>query len=446
MNLVNFFKQKIDLIIQSASPTLWVAYSGGVDSTVLLDLLLNLKKIGFNPVVKAIHVNHGLQPAAIEFERHCLDYLAQQKLKFNFNFDFDFEFKVVAAVDAVGPIKKGESLEAYAREARYEIFKSQLKPGDFILTAQHEADQIETFFVQLMRGSGVEGLSAMPELKPLGEGFLWRPLLEVPKLAILNYAQEKNLSWIEDPSNKDCQRDRNFWRHQIIPQLLNKYPGFFKTMTRTIRHCQDASGCLDQWGEDLFKKNGFVLNQPLSWEKLNCLNKLNQKLILRIWLKYWNLNLSETQLDEVLFQKNLIFKSKGQCYALRSFQKKLYFLMPEEINYLNIKHLEPYEISWDGRTDLTLPHWPYLIPKEKWPMFFLTSNSNSNFNFNLNFMPNDLVIKNRQGGERLWVKEAAHGFHKDLKLLFQSLGIPPWWRARVPLVYAQGKLVGIIWE
>ncbi|ERI53187.1 hypothetical protein N878_16440, partial [Pseudomonas sp. EGD-AK9] len=170
------------------APAWRIAFSGGLDSSVLLHLLAGLVRREALPPLAAIHVHHGLQPAAEAWPEHCARSCAQ----------LDIPLEIVAV-----QVAPGASLEQAARQARYAAFAARLGEGEVLLGAQHRDDQAETLLFRLLRGAGVRGLAAMPVARPLGRGTLVRPLLDVPRTELLAYAEAHGLSWVEDPSNAD---------------------------------------------------------------------------------------------------------------------------------------------------------------------------------------------------------------------------------------------------
>ena len=145
---------------------------------------------------------------------------------------------ILLRVNAVA--SQGESPEEAARNARYTALKSLIGINDVLLVAQHRDDQLETVLLQLFRGSGLRGLSAMPEIMAFGQGLMLRPLLNVSKLAIDDYARAHALIWVDDPSNLSNEYDRNFLRNAVLPLLKQRWPACDKTVARSARHCADA--------------------------------------------------------------------------------------------------------------------------------------------------------------------------------------------------------------
>ena len=210
--------------------SLCVALSGGVDSTALLGALAARRSTFAR--VRALHVDHGLRPAAKEWARHCRS-LARR---------VHVPLKVLTTRVERG---RGESLEAAAREARYRLLASALEPGEVLLTAHHSDDQLETVLLQLFRGSGLPGLAGMPAQAPFAKGWLVRPLLSRSRAELENWAREKQLTWVDDDSNADDQLDRNYLRLHVLPRIRERWPGSATAVARSARHAAEAQTLLD---------------------------------------------------------------------------------------------------------------------------------------------------------------------------------------------------------
>ncbi|MFN3235081.1 MAG: tRNA lysidine(34) synthetase TilS [Gammaproteobacteria bacterium] len=357
--------------------TIYIAYSGGVDSHILLDIFAG------TPDVKAIHVNHKLHPEADHWAEHC-ERICQ-------HYSIECIVKTVTIVP-----KKGESIEALARAARYHVFESLLEAGDMLLTAHHQDDQAETVLLQLLRGAGVKGLSAMPEIASFGQGYLMRPLLEVSREAIVKKAQEKKLEWIEDKSNTQLSFDRNFLRHEIFPKLKTRWPSCAKTFSRSATHCAEAQNVLDAWAKEIMD----VHENTLSIEVLNPLSLPQKKAVLRSWIESRGCVLpSEKKLDEIIHHMIDVRWDATPCVTwgeveVRRYRDKLYILNSKSKEALTNKQL--------GSKD----------------------------------------IRFRQGGETMRLPN-RQGRHR-LKKLFQEWGVPPWVRDEIPLVFEDGELVEVV--
>ncbi|UQS15612.1 tRNA lysidine(34) synthetase TilS [Pseudomonas sp. HS6] len=208
-----------------------IAFSGGLDSTVLLHLLAHLAKTQSLPALSAIHVHHGLQAAADAWPTHCQAVCD--------------ELAVPLQVVRV-QVQPGASLERAARDARYAAFSAATQVNDVLLTGQHRDDQAETLLFRLSRGAGVRGLSGMPAQRALGQGNLVRPLLDVTRAELEAYARDHGLRWVDDPSNQDRQFSRNYLRHQVMPLLTGRWPQAHASMARSAAHLREAQGLLDE--------------------------------------------------------------------------------------------------------------------------------------------------------------------------------------------------------
>jgi len=248
-------------------PRICVAYSGGLDSTVLLQLLASL--MHENALcLTAVHVNHGLSVNADAWEAHCR--AACETLA--------VEFKAFRVEVNRGP---GESLEEQAREARYAAFAAL--PASAMALAHHAEDQAETLLLQMLRGAGPRGLAAMPEftLTPSGQS-IWRPLLEAPRTWIRQYAKDRGIAWIEDESNLDPGYKRNFVRHRIWPALTEGFPAPAVALARVARLQADAAHLLADLAD--IDMAGIDSPQGLDCAALKLLSASRQANLLRRWI------------------------------------------------------------------------------------------------------------------------------------------------------------------
>jgi tRNA(Ile)-lysidine synthase len=181
-------------------------------------------------VLRALHVDHHLQSASGAFRAQCANLARRWRVP-------------LVILDVEVPVH-GASLEEAAREARYAAWNQALSPGEILLTAQHADDQIETLLLALMRGAGPAGLAAMPRRAALGHGQLLRPLLDLPRSALLDYAGRNGLSWEDDPSNQQLRFDRNYLRAEVVPRLRQRWPSVAQTVARSARHCATAATSL----------------------------------------------------------------------------------------------------------------------------------------------------------------------------------------------------------
>lgn len=252
-----------------------VAFSGGLDSSVLLHLLAELARREAVPALSAIHVQHGLQPVAAAWPEHCRQFCAARGIP----------LQVVAV-----QVAAQASVEQAARQARYAAFAEHLQPDAVLFSAQHRDDQAETLLFRLLRGAGVRGLAAMPGQRPLGRGTLLRPLLDCSRAELQGYAEAHGLSWIEDPSNADTRFSRNFLRQRVMPLLAERWPQASVALARSAAHLSEAEQLLGELARmDLQAARGEPLFPWLALPSLELslvtqLSDARQRNLLRHWL------------------------------------------------------------------------------------------------------------------------------------------------------------------
>lgn len=405
--------QTIAANLPSSFGTIYLAYSGGIDSHVLLHLCAGQAQL--RPHLVAVYVNHGLQALADDWERHCRQQTELLGVRY-----------LSLKVDANA--KPGESPEAAARQARYRALQPLLQTGDLLLLAQHREDQLETFLLQLFRGAGVQGLAGMPEAAPLGQGIMLRPLLNVAKADIQHYAERHGLKWCDDPTNLKSDYDRNFLRNEIVPLLKTRWPALDKTVARSARHCGEAAGLLDAWGQ---KTLSALLNETdlsLALDGLQSFAPAERHWLLRQWFDRLNLKPpSEAQL-QTLLQQMLVSGGDPKIYSqnrcFRKYRQRLYCLPEPEAQ-------KPDACDWQPETkDLPLANG-YRVG---------ITPASSGIAQNL-WQTGKISLRPRCGGERLKLPNRT-GRH-CLKKLYQEAGIPPWDRDSRPLVYLNGRLAAV---
>lgn len=289
----NFMEDTVKAIIDANvndDTVLVVAYSGGLDSTVLLHLINRLYHDSHT--LQAVHVNHNLSANALEWQQHCQQQCQQWQI--------DFIAKSVHLID----FDKG--LEAEARKLRYQVIEDTLPEQHdcLVLTGQHQQDQLETFLLQLKRGAGPKGLSCMAQASDFNANtVLVRPLLNVSRQQLEQYAEQHQLSWIEDESNQDTRFERNFIRHQVVPVLSTKWPSFAKTASRSIALISEQQQLVDELAQhDLasLQIDGAPQNQ-VAISPLLVLTLPRQRNVLRYWLASLNIIMpSQKVLDNII--------------------------------------------------------------------------------------------------------------------------------------------------
>jgi tRNA(Ile)-lysidine synthase len=398
---------------------IYIGYSGGVDSHVLLHLCASITTL--KDKITAVYVHHGLQAEAESWAKHC------EKTSESLGVDF-----IMLRVNAAA--SQGESPEEAARNARYTALKSLIGVNDVLLVAQHREDQLETVLLQLFRGSGLRGLSGMPEIMIFGQGKMLRPLLNVSKPAIDNYAQVHGLNWVDDPSNLSNDYDRNFLRNTVLPLLKQRWPACDKTVARSAGHCVDAQIVISALAEELFYRVFNVTDKTLCISRLQSYEIAQQQLVIREWLQALKLKMPAQAFVKRLQSEVLSAREdsdpvlSGQGYCVRRYRDKLYCLKQAAAETLQDSIWSAGQTSIKVSDHQTLSCVPSSagICLEQW-------------------QDATIVVKARKGGEK--IRLPGHKGHHALKKLFQETGIPPWERATIPLVYLDGKLaaVGDLW-
>ncbi len=397
--------------------TIYLAFSGGLDSAVLLHLLA-VNRNRLNAQLQAIHVDHGLQAQADAWARHCESFCHRLNVP-------------LKQVDLALAAKAGESLEALAREARYQALACAMGQGDLLLTAQHQDDQAETLLLQLLRGSGPAGLASMPRRTRLGPGWLVRPLLDISRAELQAYAYTHQLDWVEDPSNQDQRFDRNFIRHQLMPLLLERWPAASVTIARSAR----LSSELQQLGDELAAQDmqacQGLWSGTLSVVALQLLSAPRLRSLLRHWVK---------RQGGAMPGSRHLQRIVDECLNCREDAQPMVHWADQEVRRFHGdlflgKPLPPHDprqvIPWVDEKPLLLPAGIGQLQVEPAAQGVSAEQWRSA----------GVEVRFRQGGERCLPAGSAH--HRTLKNLLHDWLVPPWERDRLPLVYLDGRLAVI---
>lgn len=410
INVSEIYQQ---LKLHTPDNKLVVAYSGGLDSHVLLHLLSQIPNA--QQLLRAIHVNHGLQINSLSWAQHCENTCTSMGIQFD-------------VISLNLEIPKGQSLEEVARTERYKALHQSLKENETLLTAHHQNDQVETFLLNLFRGAGVDGLASMPISRMFGpkgsERQLLRPLLSNDRKSLESYAKLHKLNVVEDPSNLDQGYDRNYLRQKIIPQLLMRWTGVDKSITRAASIQSEAKEILNEVAEFEFKNICDFKKNTLSLSRLKKLSKAKQKLVLRYWVASSGFSYpSEKKLrhlfsDVIEADIDMQPLLEWQGVQLRRFRDNLYISEPL------LAHDSSMVIDWDLSSPLTIDSLNLTIKPEVLPQG-----------------SNNVSVRFRQGGEKIRIPNRGN---LSLKNIFQEEGIPPWMRERLPLLYIDDELFRII--
>lgn len=392
-----------------------VAYSGGLDSSVLLHALAATRQQHGLPIL-AVHVNHGLSPDADGWEDACRRRAGELAV------DFD-------SVAVTVPEHSGEGLEAAARRARYAALHEKMREGDVVLTAHHEDDQAETLLLNLLRGSGVAGLAGIGAAQPFGEGRLLRPLLDLPRESLRRYALGVGLAWLDDPANEDPRFDRNYLRAEVLPCLQARWPAAAARLRASAALAAEAAQLL----EELAARDLALLDDGgrVDIPGLRELSPARQRNVLRLAIRRAGLPPAPATRLEQALRDLLPAREDAQPLVtwpgaeLRRYRDRL-FLLEEQAG--------PSRAAAPGLA----PGTPAQLGAGLGSLW-LEKSAEGGLAPRLLDAP--LRLRFRHGGEKL----KPHGRREThrVKKLFQEHGVLPWMRERVPLIYAGDELVAV---
>lgn len=387
-------------------------FSGGVDSAVLLDLLARDSKRDGRRLT-AVHVHHGLSPNADRWTAACEAFCAERGIPLD-----------VVRVKVDRRAKGG--LEAAAREARYAVYAK--RPEPFVALAHHLDDQAETVLLQLLRGTGLKGVAAMPAMRTMAgsQVTLYRPLLAIPRRAIVEYAREAKLHWVEDESNDSSVQDRNYLRREIAPLLEARFPGWRQALGRFARHAAEADAMLDaQAAID-------GANEPESFTLQAGLSAPRRANALRAFLAARGLAMpSEARLDEMARQ---LYGARADARVRIEHDG---VLITRHRGAARIERNLPREaaawcVEWHGeaRIELGEGRGQVRFERERGAGIDASCIAEGHWRF-----------MSRAGGER--IRLAAQGRTRTLKNLLQERSIPAWQRDHLPLLFRGTELVWV---
>jgi tRNA(Ile)-lysidine synthase len=419
-NLTESVAAQIAPLLPAHSSVL-IGLSGGVDSVVLLHLLHKLSA-RFSWQLSALHVHHGIIPNADAWSDFCADLCARHHISLH-----------IERVD-IAPLRE-HGIEAAARKLRHAAFAEQA--CDFVALAHHADDQAETLLLQLLRGAGVRGASAMPQfIERAGSVPQVRPLLHCSREEIMGYAAAHHLHWIEDESNADDSYPRNFLRHRVLPLLAECFPAYRDTLARSAQHFAEASSLLDE----LAQQDGMqsIHTGTLDVAALQVLSLPRAKNLLRYFLHSLGAPMPQmVQLDDMLHQLCSARQDAAVCVSYSDWQVRRY-----QGGVYALRALGEFDpdiiLPWHGEAELK---WPALNARlrfdRKKDSHGKNLRSNSISLAKLQRAP--VTLRLRHGGEALRPHPAAAT--RTLKNLLQEHHVPPWQRDRLPLLYCGDELV-----
>jgi tRNA(Ile)-lysidine synthase len=392
-----------------------LAYSGGLDSTVLLHALVDLKLAASSLALRTIHIDHQLHPGSGRWAEQCVR--ESERLD------------VPCVVERVVVARAAQGVEAAAREARYAALRSRLRPGEVLLTAQHADDQLETMLLALLRGAGVRGLGAMRPWQRFEPGWLARPLLTIARETLRREAERRALSWIDDPANEDVSLDRSYLRQRVIPLLRTRWPAAAQAAARTSAHLHDAEDSLGAVAAaDLANA---ALGDCIDLARFKMLEPARRRHVLRLWIRRAGARAPnqrklatidrdicaarEDRLPRLAWDDMEIRRYRGLLYCRRALPD-----MDRDLRFAWNTH-ELCELPGGlGRLRMEAVRGEGLAPDR---------------------LGASVEVRFRAGGESFRPSGDAH--HRTLKKLLQSANVLPWWRERLPLVYVDGALAAV---
>lgn len=397
-----------------------IAFSGGVDSIVLLHKFIFLKKKNRKIKFRAIHINHAVQKESYNWSQFCKNVCKKQKVEITIKKIKNICFK-----------KNG--LEANLRKQRYKKIKEELKKDEILLTAHNLDDQCETFFLALKRGSGPTGLSSMPYKKKIGKNLHLRPFLEITKKKIIQWAIKNNLSWIEDPSNQDTKNDRNFIRKKIIPLFESRWYFFKNTCYRSIQLCAEEKKLLEITTKKQINKK-INKDKSLNIHGFKNLKKSFINLILRYWISLHKKKKPSFKIMKQIYEKVILMPKKTNPvllfnkYKICRYKYSIYIIEKKKKDNKNII------LFWKNTNiPLILPNKLGLLKK------------NRSFSKAENRIPisdeEELTINIRFLVENQKIFYIKKNKKTTIKKFWNENNIPIWERTKIPFLYYNNKFI-----
>ncbi|AAM67673.1 tRNA lysidine(34) synthetase TilS [Buchnera aphidicola] len=402
--IINQYQKKLFLI----------AYSGGIDSTVLLYKMLKIKEKNPQIKIRAIHINHNLHPSSKKWEEHCIKICHKYKIPI-----ITKEIKIL--------LKK--NIEETLRIKRYNTIYNYLLNDEILLTGHHLNDQCETLFLSLKRGSGPTGLSGMSIENFLGKKRIVRPFLTKTKKELQKWACENNLESIEDFSNFNIDYDRNFIRHKLIPILEQRWPFFLKNCFRTTVICREETKLKNIFLKEKIQ-NLINFDESLNIQNFKNINKEVCKALIRYWISLKNIKMPSYKTIECIYNEIICSKKDSNPKIIidkneiRRYKTSLYFIKIQ-------KDISNIFLFWHN-TDkkLLLPEdLGYLIKNDKG---FILPSPKKNELINIRFqLEGKILILGREK-------------RRKIKKIWQEHNIPPWLRNKIPLLFYNNRFISAI--
>ncbi|QCI19693.1 MAG: tRNA lysidine(34) synthetase TilS [Buchnera aphidicola (Brevicoryne brassicae)] len=395
-----------EIIKKLKNKSFLIAYSGGLDSTVLLHQLIEIKKITPDIKIRAIYINHNLTLLAKKWIKHCKKHCKIYQIPLTIK-DIDIH-------------QNKNKTEEQLRIKRYSIIYNHLLSEEILLTGHHMNDQCETFFLSLKRGSGPTGLSSMSFETILGNKTIIRPFLNKTKKELELWANRKNLKWIEDFSNFNINHDRNYIRHNIIPVLEKRWPFFLKNCFRTIKICRKETILLNDL---LLEKiqNFIKFDNSLNIKSFQNIKKETCTAFIRRWIRLQTIKMPSYKNIECIYHQMILSRKDANPKIvldeneIRRYKKSLYFIKTPPI-------LNSTFLFWHKKNSkLILPNNLGNLTQDNQGMSLPKPRKNQLVNIRFQYEGKILIL----GRDK----------KRKIKKIWQEKNIPPWLRNQIPLLF-----------
>jgi tRNA(Ile)-lysidine synthase len=399
-------------------PRIAVAFSGGIDSTVLAHALAKHRRRFAS--LRLLHVDHGLQAASHDWSRHCAEVARSLRVPF-------------VPLEATIRRKRGESPEAAARDARYALLAMVLEPDEVLVTAQHRDDQVETLLLQLFRGAGPAGLAAMPSMAKFGAARICRPLLAETREAIEHYAREKRLKWVEDPTNMETQFARNFLRAKVLPVIRQQWKGVDAAIARSAAHMAEARRLLGALGRADYER--VADGDGVNVAALRSLPLARRRNALRAYIA--SVNVESPPTSKMTELAGALLAARGDSQPEVHWHGAVMRRRSGRL-VLEVKS----EDHFDGSAELTAKSWDWSVDRvcvlsQRGERLELIDDAAGPIDLDL--LPRLLDIRARSGGETL--RPGPRARTQALKKLIQAAKLTVEERAHLPLLFSGEHLI-----
>ena len=409
----------------------FVAFSGGLDSSLLLELAHRYLAEFRKSEVTAIHVHHGISAHADNWLSHCEQVCRRLNIQ------------LIATRVTLSSNKKG--VEEAARAARYAVFEQALPEGAVLLQGHHQNDQAETVLLRLMRGAGVTGIAGIPQTRALNTAFINRPFLNISKSKLLQLAQSLGLTWVEDDSNESRDFDRNFIRHEIMPLLESRWAGAVGRLSISANHCRESTELEEALAKiDLNSVLNVDFKSALSIDTLSLLSKSRQVNVVRYWMRTRQMGFPGEKIFRRIWSEVLPARDDAMPVvewslgAIKRYRNTLFLVSKRE-----------QDIQIDFRSDQIALVCGYELSQVFAGRFYTIARVDKGegiksaevLSVRMPGKNEKMTVRFRQGGELF--KSAGKAHHRPLKKCFHDCFIPPWLRDSVPLLYYNECLIAV---